>query len=185
MMGKKKAVTKRPPTRTRKKAKAPVAVEWERLPLVEKIVDEVVATHHPHLARARIVCLGKPKAGTKGQSTVVATASRAPKNLAALYKDAAGLDVHYLITIGRDAWDGMTKEQQKIIIDHELCHFLGLDDKGRWALRSDHDIQEFHEIIKRHGDKLPALHGVLRVARQLGLALEGKGAEDAAEGDEA
>jgi len=164
-----------------KKAKAPVAVEWERLPLVEKIVDEVVADHHPHLSRARIIVLGKPKAGTKGQSVVVATANRAPKNLAALYKDAAGLDVHYLITIGRDAWDEMSAEQRRILIDHELCHFLGLDEKGRWALRSDHDIQEFHEIIKRHGDKLPALHGVLRVARQMGLALEASTKAEAGE----
>jgi predicted metallopeptidase len=153
-----------------RKAKAPVAVEWERLSLVEKIVDEVVADHHPHLARARIIVLGKPKAGTRGQSTVVATASRAPKNVAALYKDASGLDVHYLITIGRSAWDELSAEQ-KIVIDHKCCHFLGLDDKGRWALRADHDVEEFHEIIKRHGEKLPALQGVLRIARQMALPL--------------
>ncbi len=183
-MGKRKHVTKTPPTKKTRKAKAPVAIEWERLPLVEKIVDEVVAQHHPHLSRARILCLGKPKASVKGQSTVVATASRAPKNLAALYKDAAGVDVHYLITIGRGAWDALDQEQKRIVIDHELCHFTGLDDKGRWALRGDHDIQEFHEIIKRHGPKLPALHGVLRVAKQMALGIEGGEAKDGDEGGE-
>lgn len=35
----------------------------------------------------------------------------------------------------------------------------------------------FCSALKRHGDKLPALHGVLRVARQMGLALTGAAAE--------
>ena len=155
-----------------KKAKAPVAFEWARLPLVEKIVDEVVSDHHPHLGRARIIVLGKPKAGKSGLSVVAARARRAPKSLAAVYKDAAGLDVHYLIEIGLDVWDAMRPEQRRILIDHELCHLLGLDDQGRWAIRPDHDVTEFHEIIKRHGDKLPELQGVLRVARQMGLPME-------------
>ncbi len=168
---------KRAKDKAKKKSKVTVAVEWERLQSAEKLVAEVVADHHPHLARARIICLAKPKAGKRGESIVAATARKAPKNLAALYKDAAGVDVHYLIEIGRDRWDAATAEQKRILIDHELCHFTGLDDRGAWGLRPDHDIEEFHEIIKRHGDKLGELRGVLRAVRQMSMFEKGEEAE--------
>jgi predicted metallopeptidase len=152
--------------------KDPVKVEWERMPLIEKIVDDVAADHHPHLKNARIIVLGRPKASKRH----AAVARKASRSIQALYKDAAGLDVHYLIEVGLDVWTRYTPEQRRILIDHELCHFLGLDDKGRWAVRPDHDIEEFTEIVKRHG----AHHHDLQVfvkegAKQMSLVEEKAG----------
>ena len=153
---------------TKKKQEEEVSPDWERLPLLDKLVDELVANHHPHLQRAKIVVLGKPRAGRRGESVVIATAQRAPKNLQALYKDASGADLHYLIVLGRDRWESLRADQKKIEIDRALCAFSGLDDKGKWGIALP-DVVEYREIVKRYGDKLPELHGVLRVVRQMSM----------------
>ncbi len=151
--------------RAAKPKKEPVNPEWTRQPLIEKIVDDLVAKHHPHLQRAHILVLGKPKAG-KRHAAIARKASRAVQ---ALYKDAAGTDVHYLIEVGLDVWEKYTPDARKILIDHELCHFLGLDEKGKWAFEPDHDIEEFEAIVQRHGAYHAKLVSFAKAAKQLSL----------------
>jgi hypothetical protein len=134
----------------RKSAKKPtVKLDWERLYVVEKLVDELVAAHHPHLTRAKILVLGKPKASKRGDRVTVARGRAVTPAVRALLKDEIG-DAHYLIEVGRDAWDPLGQERKRITIDRELCKFIGQDDKGRWATR-DYDVKEFTAIIGRYG----------------------------------
>ena len=137
-------------------------VEWERQPLIEKLVTELVEKYHAHLVRARIIVLGKPKASKTHGKVNVAKAKRATPAIQALLRDASGVDVHYLIEVGMDAWDGQSARQKRAILDHELHHFTGVevDDKGRekWGL-CGHDVQEFTAVVRRHG----AYHADLEV----------------------
>ena len=137
-------------------------IEWERQPLIEKLVTELVEKYHAHLTRARIIVLGKPKASKTHGKVNVAKARRATPAIQALLRDASGVDVHYLIEVGMDAWDGQSARQKRAILDHELHHFTGMevDDKGRekWGLRG-HDVQEFTAVVRRHG----AYHADLEV----------------------
>lgn len=154
-----------------KKATPPKpAPEWERMPLVEKLARELIAECHPELERAKLVVLGKPKAGKKGEHLVAAVARRPSKALQALWKEGTGEDLHYLIEVARDTWETLDATRRRVLIDHELCHFTGLDDKGRWGFRADHDIEEFLPIIRRYGEKAGADVQLLKsVAKQLGL----------------
>lgn len=154
---------------TRRRKKELVKVEWRRMPEVEAIIDELVKKHHRHLERARIVVLGKPKAGKRRGKTNVATASKAPAALNALVKDEIG-EVHYQIAIGLDAWDKLDAKKRRIVLDHELCHFAGQDEAGKWGLVG-HDVEEFTTILGRHGAWTADLELFVKQAKQLELPL--------------
>lgn len=142
--------------------------EWQRLPLVEEIVRELVTAHHHHLEHATIVVLGKPTASKSGGKTNVAKAKRAMPALNALVKDEIG-EVSYIIEVGLDAWDALDQKQRRIILDHELMHFSGLDDEsGTWGLVL-HDIECFTAEIQRYGAWNEDLRGFLAAIKQLSL----------------
>ncbi len=134
----------------RKPAKKPaVKLDWERLYVVEKIVEELVESFHGHLERAKVLVLGKPKATKRGDRIVIARGRAVTPAVRALLKDEIG-DAHYLIELGRDAWDALNQDRKRIAIDRELCKFIGQDEKGRWSTR-DYDVKEFTAIIHRYG----------------------------------
>ena len=58
-----------------------------------------------------------------------------------------------MIEVGRNLWDGMTPQQRRALVDHELCHLsVEQDDDGSWVGRTrGHDVEEFVSIIDRHG----------------------------------
>lgn len=73
------------------------------------------------------------------------------------------MDYDFVIVLNRDIWvePDWTDEKKLAILDHELCHAaVCLDDegeviyteRGRPAYRiRKHDIEEFREVIERHG----------------------------------
>lgn len=137
---------------------------------VEAIVEELVRAHHRHLERARILVLGKPKAAKRSGGKVnVAKAKRATPALNALVKDELG-EVHYLIELGLDAWDKLDTKVRRIVLDHELCHFAGQGEAGKWTV-VDHDVEEFTTILRRHGAWHVSLEMFVREAKQLDLPL--------------
>src|SRR5919106_3094970 len=101
--------------------------EWRRMLELDPVVQDLIQKHHRHLERAKIVCLGKPKAGKRGGKINYAKAKRATPELQALIKEIAGEDVHYVILVGLDAWEKLESKKRRIILDHELCHFTGQD----------------------------------------------------------
>jgi len=127
-------------------------LDWERLPTVEHLVDELVGQHHPHLEQAKILCLGKPKAAKRGDRRIITVAKAVGPELATALKDQALGEPQYLVIIGRDVWNGLTQDQKRIELDRALCHFAGRDDKGRWLL-SDYDIKDFNRMVDWYGLK--------------------------------
>lgn len=69
------------------------------------------------------------------------------KKVPELYKLYCPYD--FLIIIYEENCAGLTEEQRKVLIWHELLH-IGIDDKGDLYLRG-HDLEEFDEIIAAHG----------------------------------
>jgi len=73
------------------------------------------------------------------------------------------IDYDFVIVLNKEIWDdpefGRTKKLA--LLDHEMCHAARavdddgekkIDTKGRPVWRSrGHDIEEFHEIVMRHG----------------------------------
>src|SRR5918996_1100000 len=92
--------------------------EWRRMPEAEAVVADLVQRHHRHLERAKIIVLGKPKAGKRGGKVNVGKAKRATPELQALIKEIAGEEVHYVILIGLDAWEKLETKARRIVLDH-------------------------------------------------------------------
>lgn len=151
-----------------KRTKEPVKTEWERMPEADTLVEGLIAAHHRHLLHAQVVCLGKPKAGRSRGRVVLANAKRPTAAMQALVRNSLG-SVHYLIEIGLDAWADLTSDCRRILLDHELCHFAGQDlDTGRWGLVG-HDVEEFTQIVRRHGLWRPDLQTFGAAVQQLAL----------------
>lgn len=66
----------------------------------------------------------------------------------------AGIQGDYILTINDGLWTLLERKQKRALIDHELVHCVAkLSKEGvpRWLLRH-HDVEEFHIIVKRHGN---------------------------------
>ena len=106
----------------------------------------LIPTHHPRLAQAQIAYL------------FVESLTRKGKELLAKIKKAGALErylgeVDYVLIVNYEAWQHLTDAQRRALIDHELCHCTVTSDKSgkpRYGLRG-HDLEEFTEIVERHG----------------------------------
>ena len=76
-----------------------------------------------------------------------------------LDRELDGFD--FVILLNEEYWQGLDDAQKLAIIDHELCHAQIVcdadgeaqrDDRGRLVCRiRKHDIEEFKDIVQRHG----------------------------------
>jgi hypothetical protein len=98
----------------------------------------------------------------------------------------------YVIELSYFYWRSLTEKQRRALIDHELCH-CETDEEGKPKMRT-HDVEEFSEVIKRHGLWRPDVEQFVKVgaeqfvkvgaeqfvkvgAEQLALPLEENGRE--------
>lgn len=122
---------------------------------VRRIVDDLVKRHHTDLVEASIGLLWRDELPQHKGHLVLAKASV----LSERDRILTGFDL--LIAINALAWAAATDAQKVALVDHELCHFCRrydgdgeavYDDQGRpmFTTRA-HDVEEFTEIIRRHG----------------------------------
>jgi Putative phage metallopeptidase len=127
-------------------------LDWERLYTAEKLVEERIAEHHPHLRDAHILVVGKPKAGKRGDRRIITVSKAVGPELATVLKDQQLGEPQYLIIVGRDVWNGLNTEQKQIELDRALCFFTGRDEKGRWLVQ-DYEVKTFHRMVDWYGIK--------------------------------
>ncbi len=114
------------------------------------LAQPIIIAHHPHLERVKIAYVAKvqpkpPKAPKRdGRKLVLAKTAKVSPKMQVL------MDEGYVFVITFDdwLWQDLNPAQQRALIDHELCH-CGVDGDG-YYLRQ-HDVEEFREIIGRHG----------------------------------
>jgi predicted metallopeptidase len=127
-----------------------MAVEYTRAPEeVEEIASEIIAAHHEHLEDVKIVFLMRSPTPRRGGRVVLGSASKA----SAKHRALAGENYRFIIELAADEWNDLTPEQKRALVDHELCHCCRVeDDKGEivYSIRG-HDVEEFQEIVERHG----------------------------------
>jgi Putative phage metallopeptidase len=79
-----------------------------------------------------------------------------------LYREYADYD--FIITLNKEVWEDerFIREKKLALLDHEMCHTAPVydaetgehkaDERGRFLFRiRRHSIEEFHEIVHRHG----------------------------------
>ena len=136
------------------------AVDFEEATVVREMAQSIIMEHHPHLHDARDMVGYYFRHGSSDW------AGKAHK-CTAFERHVTGYML--FVYINHDAWKALKHEQRLALVDHELCHFfrkseqvyspdaqqfvdkwLSVDDSDSWSMR-DHDVEEFSEIIVRHG----------------------------------
>lgn len=124
-----------------------------------KTMRKLVNKYHPHLKEARIALAGR--SGWKPDADGNLRLGQCRK-AGDLDQQLHGYD--FVIILNADAWsdtDVLDEQGREIILDHELSHAqverdkdgqVVKDEDGRpkWRLRR-HDVEEFHQIVSRHG----------------------------------
>lgn len=122
------------------------------------MMDELIPAHHDHLVEAKIVLAWNSAWKADDDNRLVLGKC---KKVAPLEKELHGFD--FVILLNRETWhlSEFTTAMKRALLDHELCHAqvkrdedgeIKYDDKGRpvWRVRK-HDLEEFREIVQRHG----------------------------------
>jgi len=118
-------------------------ITWSEAPQsIIHAAEELIRQYHPWLNEARIAFVMRSEAQKKGH--VLGQASKVPEKMQPY------LEYDFLIWLSEKDVAGMANSEIEALIDHELCHCAKNLATDGWKLR-EHDIQEFAEIISRHG----------------------------------
>ncbi len=151
---------------TNKKPPKPKPINFELIPLKDgdhepepyRILAEIRGKFHNDLEQAKIaLAWRKSLKADKDGHLMLGKCVKASD----LQRELAIYD--FLILLNREVWMDMdfTAEKKKALLDHELCHATSVldkfgmqkyDERGRaiWRVRK-HDIEEFREVVQRHG----------------------------------
>jgi hypothetical protein len=141
---------------TRKKINFELITDMNSEPY--RVLAAVRKEHHSDLHKARIALAWRKgfKPDTDGH-LVLGKCVKAPD----LQRELVDWD--FVILLNREVWmdQGWPIEKKRALLDHELCHAARAEDeygaqkedeRGRlvWRIRK-HDIEEFQEVVTRHG----------------------------------
>lgn len=134
-------------------------------PAVERIANELIPQHHPHLADVEIRFLYvDPPAKSKG-AIVWGKASILSGRGAYLLalpnmddesrheaRDGADYSM-FVIEISELIWTHLEERERRALVDHELSHcWAGENEQGAYKLAiRGHDVEEFRDVVARHG----------------------------------
>lgn len=138
--------------------------EYQQSDEVEQIAKRLIAGHHDHLRHAQIAYLMKaidPDKKLKLPVKRVGKKSKAARaiHVPDLYHSLCGFD--FVLAVDELFWRFLTIEQREALIDHELCHFA--HDEDGWYIK-DHDVEEFRDVLERHGFWRPELEQFVAAA---------------------
>lgn len=118
-------------------------VQWsEASQTVIRLAEELIEQYHKPLRKARVGFVFRSEAQISQGKTVLGKASKVSDKLKPV------LELDFLIWIAGDAFEKMSDERKRALIDHELSHCT--IEEGQFKMRH-HDVEEFHSIIERYG----------------------------------
>lgn len=128
---------------------------------VREIAERIVQEHRPeleeHVSGIRIQYMFQAEATALGEGRVCAG-----KCVHCSDRDHALHGYDFLIVMARDVWDEATPEYRLALVDHELAHVgLKVTEEGepaydevtgrRKGFCRRHEIEDFSDVIERHG----------------------------------
>lgn len=123
---------------------------------LESLGKSIIKAHRPKLEILKIAYVFRDVAPVSGGKTTVGMCYRSDDRNFVLHH------FDFIIEIGKDVWDDASDDFRRAIMDHELGHIhINLDESGtpirdektgRWKVGiRKHDVEEFDEILERHG----------------------------------
>lgn len=123
-----------------------------------KILDSVRTASHKKISEARIALAWRKELSPDADGHLVL--GKCVK-VSDLNKEFTEYD--FIILLNEEVWNDseFTIDKKRALVDHELCHAAcafdennlpKYDERGRRVFRTrKHDIEEFHEVVQRHG----------------------------------
>jgi len=120
-----------------------------------KLLNEVEAKHFPELRNAKIIMLFDLKKRTSGGRVVLGRIMKTNDLLRHLTRDEAvaveGYD--YIVTLDKQGWDAIGKEDRVRLLRHELRHtFYDSESEANPYRLIDHSITDFYEEVELNKD---------------------------------
>src|SRR3990167_11499743 len=131
---------------------------------VLEIAQDMIAAYHPDLLEANIGFLFRDEGPESNGRKTWGKALKAADPLRKF------LDYDFVIWLARDVWTQISPAQKRAMVDHELTHCI-FGPLG-WKIRP-HDVEEFSEIIERHGFYKSELFRIEQLALNLKPILVG------------
>ena len=140
--------------------------EYEKAEEVEKMArTRVIPNWHPDLNGVRIAYLFDEEIGdVKGKTCLAKIKKASPTEVYFGRVDA-------VMIVDKTIWNVLTPDKRLALIDHELCHLV-LDNEGNVKTRA-HDLEEFADVVSRHGLWTSDLQHFQEKTKQLHLFPEG------------
>lgn len=143
----------------------------------KRIAEDLIPKNHDHLIEFtdQIRYVFRDKAA-KSNGKQVWGKARKVSGLNAFI--AGGPGEFHLVEFAADIWDRLSPRSKRALVDHELCHLNVEEEEKDGELVTvltikAHDIEEFTEIVQRHGFWRPDLIDfVSGNAEQLRLSFE-------------
>lgn len=131
-----------------KKAKAPKYTLVEEKDPAWKILEEVVGKHHSHLAEAKIALVYEHDMKADRDGHMVLGRARKVGKLERSFREH-----DFTILLNAQAWAVFPESAKRALLDHEHCHCGSKsNDAGeRTYYIRKHDLEEFEEVVRRHG----------------------------------
>lgn len=151
-----------------------MATEYRDAPEVRIIANKVIRDVHQHLHGVRIDYVFVAKSDKDGPVPILSKGKQVhgkAKKITGLNAFLAQNDDNpegeefFVIEISHYSWVYMTPEQRIALVDHELCHcIIEQSEDGTMLTLRPHDVEEFTEIIQRHGLWQPDVEDFAKVA---------------------
>lgn len=140
-----------------------MSVTWSRAPEhILAVARRVIEEHHSRLKTARIGFLMRSEAPYSNARYTYGKARKVSD------EQKVHVPFDFVIWLAKDKYMAMRPEQREALIDHELCHCRWNEDTLDASIRP-HDVEEFLEVIQRHGYWWPGAYEAAEVMQQAPL----------------
>jgi hypothetical protein len=127
-------------------------------PSIYATMDRIRQRHHRHIRKAKIGLAWKKSIKPDRDGHILLGKCRKASDL---QRELSDYD--FIILLNKEVWEHekFGHKRQKALLDHELCHAAQAYDKHGKRMKNDrgkyvfrmrkHNIEEFREIVERHG----------------------------------
>lgn len=116
---------------------------------IETIIDKY-RKHHPSLVGAKFACIFREKAQKSGGEPIVGKVRKVSDK----YKPLMEEEYDYIMEIGADEWQELSRYEREAWVDHLLEYCYGEEDEETgemtWKTRRP-EIIAFTNVLNRHG----------------------------------
>jgi hypothetical protein len=136
---------------------------------VKEIATRYINKHHTHLANVMIVYLFNAKSIVKkGKEKLGEVKLISGMNAYLITRDLQEPQEQlFVMIISKSAWDLLENQPgaREALIDHELCH-LDRDLETSALSVNPHDVEEFFDIVRRHGAWAKDIQNLIDAAKE-------------------